>query len=119
MVYYNYVVDGEAVEERIPYPTVLLRTGLIDQVGLTERGYVEYFEPQPVVEITKDQVYVAVRAVRNSLLQESDWTQLPDTTISVEQKALWAEYRQDLRDITETYPDVKHPDEVIWPTKPV
>ena len=41
MVYYNYVVDDEVVEERIPYPTVLLRTGLIDQVGLTEQGYVE------------------------------------------------------------------------------
>lgn len=119
MVYYNYVVDGSVVEERIPYPAVLLRTGLIDQVGLTERGYVEYFEPQPVVEITKDQVYVAIRARRDYLLQDSDWTQLPDSPLSAEQKALWIEYRQDLRDITEMYPDVKHPDEVIWPTKPV
>ena len=119
MVYYNYVVDGELVEERIPYPTVLLRTGLIDQVGLTERGYVEYFEPQPVVEITKDQIYVAVRAKRDYLLQDSDWTQMPDSPLSVEQKATWAEYRQDLRDITVTYPDVKDPNEVVWPTKPV
>ena len=119
MVYYNYVVDGELVEERIPYPTVLLRTGLIDQVGLTERGYVEYFEPQPVVEITKDQIYTAVRAKRDYLLQDSDWTQMPDSPLSVDQKATWAEYRQDLRDITEMYPDVKDPNEVVWPTKPV
>lgn len=119
MVYYNYVVDGEVVEERIPYPTVLLRTGLIDQVGLTEQGYVEYFEPQPVVEITKEQIYTAIRYKRYYLLQESDWTQLPDSPLNAEQKASWVEYRQDLRDITEMYPDVKHPDEVIWPTKPV
>jgi len=118
MVYYNYVVDNEVVEERIPYPTVLLRTGLIDQVGLTERGYVEYFEPQPVIEITKDQVYTAVRAKRDYLLQESDWTQLPDSPLNAEQKTTWADYRQDLRDITETYPDATHPDEVVWPTKP-
>jgi len=118
MVYYNYVVDNEVVEERIPYPEVLLRTGLRDQVGLTERGYVEYFEPQPVIEITKEQIYTAIRYKRDSLLQMSDWTQLPDSPLNAEQKALWADYRQDLRDITEMYPDVTDPNEVVWPTKP-
>lgn len=50
---------------------------------------------------------------RKVLLQESDWTQLPD--VPLETKQAWATYRQALRDITiqEGYPF-----NVIWPTKP-
>jgi hypothetical protein len=54
-----------------------------------------------------------IRKIRNSLLRNSDWTQLPDSPLNSETKALWATYRQTLRDITEnidengevTYPD--------------
>ena len=38
----------------------------------------------------------AIRTQRNQLLAESDWTQLVDATVD---KALWAEYRQSLRNI--------------------
>lgn len=53
-----------------------------------------------------------VRRRRNALLSACDWTQLPDVTI--DDKAAWAIYRQQLRDITEqpTFPDVK------WPNPP-
>jgi uncharacterized protein YjiS (DUF1127 family) len=53
-----------------------------------------------------------VRSKRNQLLQESDWTQLPDVPIA--NKDAWAEYRQALRDITEQ-PD---PFNIAWPTPP-
>ena len=56
MVFYNYVVNGVVIESQIPYPEVLERTGLRDQVGLTELGYEEYFEPQEVPEITQEQI---------------------------------------------------------------
>ena len=46
-----------------------------------------------------------VRAVRNYLLSECDWTQLPDSPLTDEQRADWATYRQALRDITTTYAD--------------
>ena len=51
---------------------------------------------------------------RHRLLQESDWTQLPDVPMSETQRRLWAKYRQELRDITKQplTPDMK------WPTKP-
>ena len=119
MVFYNYVVDGEVVEERIPYPDVLARTGLRDQVGLTERGYVEYFEPQPVIEITKEQIYTAIRGRRDYMLQRSDWSQLPDAPLDTEQKTLWTTYRQALRDMPATYPDIESLEDVIWPQEPV
>jgi hypothetical protein len=44
-----------------------------------------------------------VRAARNHLLSESDWTQLPDAPLTETKRAEWATYRQALRDITETY----------------
>ena len=51
---------------------------------------------------------------RHYLLQESDWTQLPDVPLTDVQRKLWAEYRQQLRDITKQplTPDMK------WPIKP-
>jgi len=39
----------------------------------------------------------SIRAQRNKLLKESDWTQVADALVD---KAAWATYRQALRDIT-------------------
>jgi hypothetical protein len=44
-----------------------------------------------------------LRSIRNSLLSNSDWTQLPDSPLTEAKRAEWATYRQTLRDITETY----------------
>ena len=49
-----------------------------------------------------------VRAERNKLLAECDWTQLPDAPVDA---IAWATYRQALRDIT-TQAD---PFNIIWP----
>ena len=53
-----------------------------------------------------------IRRTRNKLLEESDWTQLPDVPLAT--KEAWASYRQALRDITNR-PD---PFNVTWPTPP-
>jgi hypothetical protein len=54
-----------------------------------------------------------VRAKREVLLQQSDWTQLPD--VPLETKTEWATYRQELRDITD---QPGYPFNVVWPTPP-
>lgn len=41
-----------------------------------------------------------VRAKRDSLLAETDWTQMPDTALKKEQVKMYQDYRQALRDIT-------------------
>jgi len=56
-----------------------------------------------------------VRAERNRLLAECDWTQLADVVLTDEVKAAWATYRQALRDITA---QDGFPDSVTYPTKP-
>ena len=39
-----------------------------------------------------------MRLVRDRLLAASDWTQMPDSPLTDEQRAAWAQYRQALRD---------------------
>jgi Phage tail assembly chaperone protein len=42
----------------------------------------------------------SIRALRNRLLSDSDWTQLPDANISEAKRESYRQYRQSLRDIT-------------------
>lgn len=57
------------------------------------------------------------RSTRNQLLTDSDWTQLPDSALTDEAKALWVTYRSALRDLTAhaNWPNLEDAD---WPTKP-
>ena len=57
-----------------------------------------------------DQHVAHLRSVRDIALSESDFSQLPDV-LSAEDKALWATYRQELRDFPSTFPDeiTSHP----------
>jgi len=57
---------------------------------------------------TADQAWANVRAQRNKLLAECDWTQLPDAPVDA---AVWAVYRQALRDITTQ----ANPFKLSWP----
>jgi len=66
--------------------------------------YVEPIAPAPTES--------SVRSKRDSLLQKSDWTQLPDAPTD---KSAWATYRQALRDVPQ---QSGFPDNVIWPEKP-
>ena len=56
----------------------------------------------------------AIRATRDQILRETDWTMTTGATVD---QAQWAAYRQNLRDLPQTYKD-KTPDDVVWPTQP-
>jgi len=53
-----------------------------------------------------------VRGLRNAMLATSDWTQMTDTALSDSKNAEWAIYRQSLRDLPASYPDI------TWPVAP-
>lgn len=55
----------------------------------------------------------SVRLLRNSQLELSDWTQIPDVPQSIKDK--WSAYRQALRDITT---QDGFPNDVVWPVPP-
>jgi hypothetical protein len=63
-------------------------------------------------QIRDDHLWTDIRAQRNKLIAESDWTQNRDVVLSNDEE--WAAYRQSLRDIT-TQSD---PSNIIWPTPP-
>jgi len=65
-----------------------------------------------VVQKPQEDAEKSIRRERNDLLLESDWTQVADAPVD---KALWATYRQALRDITS---QVGFPFHTIFPTKP-
>jgi hypothetical protein len=54
----------------------------------------------------------AVRQSRTTMLKDSDWTQIADSTAD---KAAWATYRQQLRDITA---QSGFPWTITWPSQP-
>lgn len=70
-------------------------------------GYVTY------EDINSKVTWDEIRSIRNKLLRESDYTQLPDAPGD---RTVWIKYRQELRDITTSFSD---PNKVIWPNKPV
>ena len=68
----------------------------------------------PIVEF--DMAMEDLRAKRNRLLTESDWTILPDSPIA--DKTAWQVYRQNLRDLTEGITTKEQANAVVFPTKP-
>jgi hypothetical protein len=56
---------------------------------------------------------IIVRATRDQLLKDTDWTQVADVPCTKAVKAAWATYRQSLRDITA---QEGFPFEIEWPT---
>ena len=59
-----------------------------------------------------------IRMARDSMLSLSDWTQMPDSPLSQEQRQAWAEYRQALRDLPNQQAGIFDLDAVQWPQSP-
>jgi hypothetical protein len=92
----------------------------------TPQGRVQFTEAEEVARDAEDKAWAdgsndrleaEHRATRNHLLNESDWTQIPDSALTDEAKALWVTYRTALRDLTahEDWPELADAD---WPTTP-
>lgn len=64
--------------------------------------------------MTEEQKWFNIRHTRFVLLSSADWTQMPDSPLSAEQKQAWAVYRQQLRD----FPDTCDPENPVWPVMP-
>ena len=57
----------------------------------------------------------SLRAQRNVKLSACDWTQMSDSPLGATEKANWATYRQELRDLPQNTVDPASPS---WPTEP-
>ena len=87
-----------------------------------EDGSQDHLITDSMVEATPEQVTAKqsppltwrdIRAKRDHAISETDWMVLPDSPYKNNTEILT--YRQNLRDITETYAT---PEDVVWPDKP-
>lgn len=69
--------------------------------------------PQSEIDINLNKLAFSVRATRNGLLKDSDWTQLAD--FAGTNRPAWVQYRQALRDVPQ---QAGFPRTVVWPTQP-
>lgn len=63
-------------------------------------------------EIANETVWNEFRRERNRRLEDCDWTQVGDAPVD---SRVWAQYRQELRDLPENIIDPANP---VWPTPP-
>ena len=66
------------------------------------------------INTKKEEKWIEIRDIRDSLLAQSDWTQFQDSPITGSKLTEWQTYRQSLRDIT----NQSNPFSLNWPTKP-
>lgn len=86
----------------------------VDEERVDVSGLEMVFADQDVEAVEREDKLRSLREKRDSLLSESDWTQMPD--IPEATRTLWQTYRQALRDLPSTTADPANP---VWPTKPV
>ena len=65
-----------------------------------------------------DRAMAQLRATRDKDLKDSDWTQLPDTTLTNVQKQDWMRFRTELRNITDGLTTVEQINNIDYPDKP-
>ena len=70
----------------------------------------------PQVEL--DMALNNLRAKRNQLLKDSDYTVLQDSVLTPSKKSEWMVYRTNLRNITQGLTTVEQVNAVVFPTKP-
>ena len=66
-------------------------------------------------QIPDEVFWEKLRTERNSILKDTDWSQLSDAPLTSSQKTTWATYRQALRDLPANTEDPKN---VTWPSQP-
>jgi hypothetical protein len=71
-----------------------------------------------VDDVQEEDVVAWMRERRRLLLAECDWTVGADSPLSDSKKTEWQTYRQALRDLPATYPDVTDRNQINFPTKP-
>ena len=84
--------------------------------GTTPISNVDIQAQFPIVEF--DMAMEDLRTKRNKDLQDSDWTQLPDNTLTSEQRNAWMQFRTELRNITDGLTTVEQVKNVDYPDKP-
>lgn len=95
--------------------TILLEAGEDYVLGQYDAETFKIIDNEPV--ISNPDREPETRRLRNTMLEASDWTQMPDSPLSDADKTAWQTYRQALRDLPghANWPDLQPSD---FPNKP-
>lgn len=107
-------VDSEFPEYNPEVERIVEGTPLLEGDTWKQNWVTEPLSEEEKQKILDDKIF-SIRAQRNLKLTESDWTQSNDSPLSDESKLAWAQYRQELRDITS---QEGYPHNVTWPEQP-
>jgi len=107
--------DGTQADDAV---LKITSAGVISTIPFDEANteYQEYLEwaKTNTTEAVDALTWDDIRATRDEILRDTDWTMITGATVD---QAQWAAYRQNIRDIPQTYKD-KTPNDVVWPTQP-
>ena len=88
------------------------------EIEMTSAEIAEFNSRQ--ITVNEFDIYIKeLRNIRNHLLAECDWTDLPNAPLTNEKKSEWQTYRTNLRDITNGLTTVEQVKAVEFPTKPL
>jgi len=108
-----HIIENGIVVNTIVVDDLTFMPNLVDgSVGGVGWSYADGVFTAPVIVVSDEEKAQQVRSRRDSLLTESDWTQVADAPVD---KTAWATYRQLLRDVTL---QDEFPTTIAWPTKP-
>ena len=105
---YRKALADHAFTVDVPAPPA---SPLVEEIVRRHGGDFEVAAEKLLQEEAVD-AWTVLRSMRNDRLRETDWTQLPDAPTD---KARWAVYRQQLRDLPANTAD---PAVVVWPKRP-
>jgi len=108
-----HIIENGIVVNTIVVDDLTFMPNLVDgSVGGVGWSYADGVFTAPVIVVSDEEKAQQVRSRRDSLLTESDWTQVADAPVD---KTAWATYRQSLRDVPS---QAEFPTTIAWPTKP-
>ena len=108
-----HVIENGVVVNTIEVDSLDFLPNLVEATeGSIGWSYANGVFTAPVVVVSDEEAAQQVRSRRDSLLTQSDWTQVADALVD---QAAWATYRQALRDIPS---QAGFPNEVTWPVAP-
>jgi hypothetical protein len=76
---------------------------------------IEVYNQKDEAVLTTEHWLAIAKWWRNALLNESDWSQVSDNSLSEIQRESWKQYRKQLREITDS---VSNPKDIVFPDLP-
>jgi len=113
---YKFYADVDGIAKKAIQKTDgdIISSIPFDEANTDYQEYLEWAKTNTAEAADNTLTWDDIRATRDQILSDTDWTMT--TGASVDQ-AQWAAYRQNIRDIPQTYSG-KTPDDVVWPTQP-